>query len=63
MPKSTFTGVRLQLIGDMSVTVQYPDVVSMETFLKMKAAVDATTQPALEAESQTRSNGNGKGNS
>lgn len=47
MPKQTFTGVRLQLIGSMSVTVNYPDVVSMETFLLMKGACDGVVSPPL----------------
>ena len=63
MPKSTFTGVRLQLVGNVAVTVSYPDVVSMETFMKMKEACDAVTQPELVPEDKGASNSSRKGDS
>lgn len=48
MPKPTFRGVKLQLIGDTSITVQYPDVHSIETFVKLKEACDAVAHPKLD---------------
>lgn len=63
MPKATFTGVRLMLVGPMSVTVSYPDVVSMETFLAMKGAVDDVVQPKiLGSESEGKADPSRKGN-
>lgn len=55
MPRATFTGVRLEMVGDTSISIKFPDVTSIETFLKMKAACDAVVQPELVPETQTRS--------
>lgn len=58
MPKSTFTGLRVQLVGPLSVTVSYPDVVSMETFLAVKEAVDNVVNPKIEGTSESSRKGN-----
>lgn len=47
MPRAEFSGVKLQLVGSMAVTVTYPDVHSMETFLKIKEAIDGIVEPKL----------------
>lgn len=48
MPKSTFNGVRLQLIGDVSVTVSYPEIKSLDDFMKMKELTDGFVNPQLD---------------
>lgn len=67
MPRATFTGVRLSLIGPIAVTVDYPDVVSLETFMKLKEAVDGQVSPSLlegavQSQPEGNSNGSRKGN-
>lgn len=57
MPRADFKGVKLLLIGPMSVSISYPDVSSMETFLLMKEALDAIHQPKLVPKGETKPNG------
>jgi len=49
MPRATFTGVRLVAVDvqGMNTTVNFPDVSSFDTFMKMKEAIENVLSPSL----------------
>ncbi|UIB81460.1 hypothetical protein [Flyfo microvirus Tbat2_151] len=47
MPKSTFVGVKLSLVGPVSVEVKY-DITSLDDFMMMKGLLDDFAEPKLD---------------
>lgn len=48
MPRATFSGVKLSLVGDVNVEIKYADVNDLRKFMEMKELLDEYVQPRFE---------------